>query len=595
MANFNDFLEAINPNEFEEDPVDIDTFLYDKEYMGNYTEGIVLSPIQKDIVDRGSQIYYHETLIKKFGRERGEELWTKTVKELLLMLGKGSGKDFVARLTVLYIVYKLLCLKDPARYYRKPGGDPIDIINMALNAPQAKTVFYEPLVAAVKKSPWFAGKFDDLSTQINFDKNITVYSMHSSFEAAEGKNILVAVLDEIDGFTVEGQAEKIYRAVSGTLSSRFPGIGKMLTLSFPRTKNGFMMKTYDEIVKTKEVNNFSHEFILNESLDADEPGNMFTVSWTEDTIIDYERDNIYALKAPTFRVNPERNIEDYRDDFDRDRKNHDDDTLMRVCANPPDHDETSFISNHDQIEKTFDQPNGWQDDIIKTIPVADAEYYIHVDLSKVSDRTCVAIGHVSSWVEPDQFARIHTEPMPFIVIDAFRVWEPTKLKPVDDGEVMEFIMSLCKKFNVRLVTFDQWHSFDNIKYLESVGVDSEKHSLNREDYLEFRTAMMENRMSGPYDERLHKELKNLIIVKGKVVEPQGKEHYNDISEACCGVTVNCITHTQRNTELELVTLESIARDDYEELQNADPFATVVGEKPDMPGYLSDFMNGWKAI
>ncbi len=32
----------------------------------------------------------------------------------------------------------LVCLKDPARYFGKPAGDAIDIINVAINAQQAK-------------------------------------------------------------------------------------------------------------------------------------------------------------------------------------------------------------------------------------------------------------------------------------------------------------------------------------------------------------------------------------------------------------------------------------------------------------------------
>ncbi|QLF83347.1 terminase large subunit [Rhodococcus phage NiceHouse] len=592
MSNYNDFLEALNPSDFDETPVDVDTFLYDKHYMGVYTEGIKLSPVQRDIVIRGSQIYYHDTLKELHGAEIADDMWENTIKNLLLMLGKGSGKDFVARLTVLYIVYKLLCLKSPARYFKKPGTDPIDIINMALNAPQAKTVFFDPLIIALKTSPWFAGKYYDRSTDVKFDKNITVYSLHSSFEAAEGKNIMIAVLDEIDGFTVEGYADEVFKAISGTVTSRFPETGKLITLSFPRSKDGFMMRKYREVVDEVDTVEYSHEYLLNEKVDRDEPGNLLTVSWTEDTVLSYSVDNFYALKAPTFRVNPNCTIEGYRDDFVRDHNNNESDTLMRVCANPPDHDAASFFTNHEKIESTFSVPNGWENGEVKCPAVPDAEYFIHVDLSKVSDRTVVGLGHVSSWIEPDIHARVHTDAQPFITIDLFRIWEPTRLKPVDDAEVMDFIMLLCKKFNVRKVTFDQWQSFDNINYLESVGVPSEKFSLKREEYTEFRTALSEGRMVGPLDEKLWKELKNLIIVKGKIDHPPGKEHFNDISEAVCGVTANCIRNTIRNTEIQLITMESLTRDarTLEEQAIRDNI-----EKPDMPDELIKFMDGWKAL
>lgn len=592
MVDFSDFLDALNPEEFDETPVDLDTFLYDKHYMGVYMEGVKLSPIQYEIVERGSIIYKLETLEKVWGPTKAKELHKKNVKNLLLMLGKGSGKDFVTRLMVLYIVHQLLCLKDPARYYGKPSGDPIDIVNMAINAPQARTVFFEPLVEAVKKSDWFADKmYEPRMTDIRFHKKITVYSMHSSFEAAEGKNLLVGVLDEIDGFTVEGQAAGLYKAISGTLSSRFPQYGKMIALSFPRSKSGWIMSKYNEIVDEVEVEEFEHEYILNEALPHDDPNNILTVRWTEDTIISYKRDNWFALKAPTFRVNPGRTIEDYKDDFETDRQNNDSDTLMRVCANPPDHDATTFFQNHEKIEQTFSAPNGWVNDELKCHAEPEAEYFVHVDLSKVSDRCVVAMGHVSNWVEPSAIARLHSDAQPFIIIDLFRVWEPSKTKPVDDGEVMDFILLLAKKFNVRLVTFDRWRSFDMIEHLNSVGIDADRNSLVREDYIEFRTVMNEGRLQAPYDERVHKELKNLILDKGKVVEPAGKEHFNDISEACCGVVVGCIENTSRNTDLEVIDLESV---DRAEVDMDDPFGTLT-EKPPMPGDLAAFLDNWKAI
>lgn len=78
------------------------------------------------------------------------EYWTKTVPDTGWYVGNGpisanSGKDLLSTVAVSYVVYKLLCLKDPARYYGKPSGDAIDIINIAINAQQAKNVFFKGL------------------------------------------------------------------------------------------------------------------------------------------------------------------------------------------------------------------------------------------------------------------------------------------------------------------------------------------------------------------------------------------------------------------------------------------------------------------
>jgi hypothetical protein len=129
----------------------------------------------------------------------------------------------MSTVAVAYAVYKLLCLKDPARYYGKPSGDAIDIINIAINAQQAKNVFFKGFKTKIERSPWFAGKYYAKMDSIEFDKAITVYSGHSERESHEGLNLMVAVLDEISGFANEvgtgndqgKTADNIYKAFRG--------------------------------------------------------------------------------------------------------------------------------------------------------------------------------------------------------------------------------------------------------------------------------------------------------------------------------------------------------------------------------------------
>lgn len=180
-----------------------------------------LSDIQYDIVEAMSQIYKLEELIEVMGDDAGRKHYAKYTKnEVILQLGKGSGKDFVSTVACCYVVYKLLCLKDPARYFGKPSGDAIDIINIAINAQQAKNVFFKGFKTKVEKSPWFAGKYYAKVDSIEFNKAITVYSGHSERESHEGLNLILAVLDEISGFAQEvgtgneqgKTADNIYKA-----------------------------------------------------------------------------------------------------------------------------------------------------------------------------------------------------------------------------------------------------------------------------------------------------------------------------------------------------------------------------------------------
>jgi len=184
---FDDFLEALKDNHFEETPVDAKTFVESPDYLGQPG----LSDIQYDIVQAMSQIYRKEDLQQLMGEEDGARYYEKYTKnEIILQLGKGSGKDFTSTVACAYIVYKLLCLKDPARYFGKPSGDAIDLINVAINAQQAKNVFFKGFKTKIEKSPWFAGKYEAKVDSIGFDKSITVYSGHSERESHEGLNLL---------------------------------------------------------------------------------------------------------------------------------------------------------------------------------------------------------------------------------------------------------------------------------------------------------------------------------------------------------------------------------------------------------------------
>ncbi len=580
MKNFGDFLDALSDSPFEEEPADLQTFLYDKKFMGMPQ----LSPIQEEIVERGSQVYKRDALVKLFGTEEAEKRWRETTRDLLLVLGKGSGKDMCSQLICAYAVHKLLCLKDPAAYFNKPAGDSIDIVNMAINAQQAKRVFFDGLVTRIKKTPWFQGKYTARMNDIAFDKNITVYSLHSSYEAAEGLNIIICVLDEIDGFEVEGQADAIYKALSGTVSSRFSDVGKVIRLSFPRKRDGHMMSAYNDAVNYKEVEEFSHTFKLNEELEDGAEGNEFTVTWQEEKNLGFKYDNFYAIKAPTFRVNPTKNIEDYKMDFYSDEV----DTLMRVCAVPPDSDNNAFFKNHEKLDRVFSKDNGYQFGEVVTKAQDFTNYYIHIDLSKVHDRTVVALGHVDKWVQVDM-GTINTDPKPHIVVDLFRVWEPTKTNPVNHTEVMEFVLSLAKQFKVDLVTFDQWGSANLIEYLVSVGIRAEKQSLGRPEYQEFALVVGDERLEAPKDDRLMDELTHLVILPdGKVDHP--KKNYNDISEAICGVIRNCVENEIQDSSLHVVTLATLHKDRLREMEAA---GTMV--KPEMPQDIMNWINGITAI
>lgn len=294
--------------DFDEVPVPLEVFATSEDYLGLPP----LSDYQIKMIEAATQIYREETLIALYGEKEGKNRFKQTFNELIYLLGKGAGKDHSSTIACAYVVYLLLCLKDPSAYYGKPSGDAIDIINIAINAQQARTVFFKGFCSKIERSPWFRGKYDKKADVVEFDKHVTVYSGHSEREAWEGLNLIMAVLDEISGFSIENTsgntnaktADEIYRMFSASVTSRFSEFGKVLLLSFPRYKGDFLYNRYYSVIAEKDTINRTHIFKLDEELPDGIDSNEFTIEWDEDRISKYNIPRVFALKRPTWEINP---------------------------------------------------------------------------------------------------------------------------------------------------------------------------------------------------------------------------------------------------------------------------------------------------
>jgi hypothetical protein len=549
---FNDFLEVLKENHFIEKPVDAKTFVESPEYLGQPP----LSDIQYTIVEAMSQIYRKDDVVDIMG-DAGEEYFKKYTKnELILQLGKGSGKDFVSTVACAYVVYKMLCLKDPAIYYGKPAGDAIDIINVAVNAQQAKNVFFKGFKSKIERSPWFAGKYNPKADSIEFDKSITVYSGHSERESHEGLNLFMAVLDEISGFASEvatgneqgKTADNIYKAFRGTVDSRFPDLGKVVLLSFPRYPGDFISQRYDSVIADKEVIEKTHRFIINEDLPHDNPDNTFEISWEEDHILSYKIPKIFALKRPTWDVNPTRKIDDFKIAFLTDLG----DAMMRFLCTPT-YSSDAFFKQKDKLQKCMNVRNPI--DNFKRFdesftPDPDVIYYIHADLAQKHDKCAVAIAHVDRWVNI-KVIKDYEQVVPVVVVDAVAWWEPRTEGPVNLSEVKQWIINLRREgFNLGMVSFDRWQSFDIQNELQSVGVRTETVSVAKKHYEDLAMMVYEERVAMPMIPLLLEELSELKIMKGNRVDHPRKKS-KDLADAVCGAVFGAISHTPKNLNVEV--------------------------------------------
>jgi len=585
---FNDFLEVLKENQFDEIPVDAKTFVESADYLGQPE----LSLIQYEIVEAMSQIYRKEELQEIFGSVAGSQYFDKYTKnEIILQLGKGSGKDFVSTVACAYIVYKLLCLKDPARYYGKPSGDAIDIINVAINAQQAKNVFFKGFKTKIEKSPWFAGKYNAKADSIEFDKSITVYSGHSERESHEGLNLLLAVLDEISGFASEvgtgneqgKTAENIYKAFRGSVDSRFPDLGKVVLLSFPRYQGDFISKRYEDVIAEKETIEKKHLFIMNEDLPHDDPNNQFEIAWEEDTIISYKVPKVLALKKTTWDVNPTRKIDDFKLAFYTDLG----DAMMRFACTPT-FASDAFFKQKDKLEKCMTLRNPVDnfrrfDESFKPDP--EKIYYIHADLAQKHDKCAVAIAHVDKWVNI-QVIKDYEQVAPMVIVDAVAWWEPKAEGPVNLSEVKQWIINLRRQgFNIGVVSFDRWQSFDIQQELKAVGIKTDTVSVAKKHYEDLAMMIYEERVAIPRIPLLLEEMSELKIMKNTRVDHPRKKS-KDLADAVCGAVFGAISHTPKdsNHEIEIHTWSTSARLAEKQM------AMVELDNKEMPKDVRDFLD-----
>lgn len=588
LSDFLGILEEDPDDEFEERPVGLEEFLYSKDFMGLPA----LGKYQEEIVEVGSQIYRKETLVKLYGEDEGSRLWKITKKELVITLGKGSGKDLVSGVTCCYIVYKLLCLKDPAEYYGKPKDDNIDIVNVAVNADHANKVFFSGLKNRIKNCGWFKGKYTERAKDVEFDKSIRIHSLNSEGSSSDGMNCLVCVFDEGDDFD-QGEetpnADGMYKVLSANVSSRFADIGKLILLSYPRTSTGFMMKKYNEVIAEKNTIKKTHTFTLNPDLPSTADGNSFSIEWEEDHIISYKFANVWALRRPTWDVNPTKKIDDFVMDFFRDEV----DALGRFACCPSEFGEGGWFRDKDKIDATFTGQNGITqvagptDIILK--PLEDKQYYIHVDLARVQDNCAIAMAHV------DKFKKAmfdsDSEISPLVIVDIVRYWKPDRDRPIDFSDVREFIINLNRKgFNIQLVTFDRWHSEGIIEQLNSIGIKADKLSVDRDHYSELALLMGQNMLKGPDVELLRNELKKLVVLPNGKVDHTNKSS-KDLSDAVTGAVYNASFHTPRDPgNLDITTYEDIIKRNREQEVAKAATRNLISPKGPMPGDIAAWID-----
>ena len=302
------------------------------------------------------------------------------------------------------------------------------------------------------------------------------------------------------------------------------------------------------MVAEKEVEIRRHTFIINDDLPPDNPENQFEIEWEEDHILAYKYPGIYAIKRPTWEANPTRKIDDFKIAFLSDYAD-----AMQRFACVPSFVSDAFFKQKDKLEKAMCLHNPI--DSFKRIeasfePKEGIKYFLHADLAQKHDKCAIAISHVDKWVEIRTF-NDHTQIHPFVIVDAIVWWEPRKEGPVNLSEVKNWIVDFRRQgFQIGLVTFDRWQSFDIQQELKSVGIKTDTLSVGKKHYEDLAMLVYEDRVLMPHNSILLEEMSQLRIVSDKKVDHPRKGS-KDLSDAVTGAVYNAIAHTSRNLKQEI--------------------------------------------
>ena len=191
-------------------------------------------------------------------------------RELVLILGRRSGKSALSAIFAAYELYKLLKRGHPQAYYGMPPGSEIRILDIANDKEQASIV-YNDIQNHIQAIDYFKSsvahstqtflRFRTLNDVKKYGPeckgNITATFKSSIAKGLRGRGIICAILDEIAFFVDNGKssAERVYKAIKPSIAQfarkdkktrRAVGDteGRMILISSPDAKEGFFYQQY---------------------------------------------------------------------------------------------------------------------------------------------------------------------------------------------------------------------------------------------------------------------------------------------------------------------------------------------------------------
>jgi len=570
-------LEALYAKDYERIPVPPEVFFTEKDYLGHIGKDIYKAwwPHVLNICNPSKRIY--------------EVIFTGAI---------GYGKSHVMNAVILpYRIYRLSCLKNPARYFGLASDSSIVFGVYAITLTHVDEIgFYILREQAIDKSPYFREVFPRVQKggeAIIFPKGIRVIAGSSALHAI-GKNLIGISCDEVNfynqGKATAGKAHELASAVARRLESRFQGsdgelLGVVGFVSSKRTETDFLDQ---RIVKIKNqpgvyivdaplwefnerVNYCGKTFRVQLGDEVRDAQLLDAVDYVEGdwkvTVAAIPDAEANIIEVPVEHYKPF--VEDpngaIRDIAGRSTKGFLPFIPRRIIINnmldvtlPKSFDKEItplHVGSPGELSERFAvdrvcrvHMNRWQ-----PVRHPGAPRYIHIDLAVRQDRAGIAMLHPAGhyMTTEKDFAgnpvkkdgvEVETIVKDIEVDFCLAVVAGPKGEEIDFQKIRNFLIFLRNVgYWIRLITFDSYQSVDSIQLLRGIGFEAEVQSVDRTiaPYKVFRQTMAEGRIKCPPHELLRAELGGLEYdaVREKVDHQQ--DGSKDVSDAICGAIYRC--------------------------------------------------------
>lgn len=558
---YSETYEEIWLTDYKEIPVDIDTFLNSETYLGKTNRcGQAVYP------------FWRKELNNVFGAGNKYYEWILTGATRI-------GKSSSAIAGASYMLYRLMCLRDPQKFFNKKDVSKFSILFFNITKDLAKGVAYREFNDTLKASPWFNahGTFSKSERDFYYipEGGKIVIDYGSDASHGLGQQVFAAVMDECNfsqaGIKDVNKAKAHMRETYNTISARVKGtfkhggevFGKIFAVSSKRSDSDFMEAYVQEQLdagagehmyisdapqwEVLPKSTFSKETFYIAVGDRHHKG--FVVPDNQcfpEALEDLKKQGYRLLQPPV----------DMKSDFVADfhvalrdlagiavtgAMSYITQETISKCINStrrnPFYTEILQIGTKDTdtIEEYFHIEE--VPPILKRVPI-----YLHLDLSLTTDRTGISAGGITS--RKDVLTKDGTKvSLPFFTHLFSVAIEAPRGDKISYGKIVAFICWLRKVgFNIAGISRDQFQSEYLAQELQAKGFHVTLLSLDRtpDGYIALNSVLMEERMDMLDHKLLQDELVHLQkdSVTNKIDHPTGGS--KDVADSHAGWVWNAI-------------------------------------------------------